>query len=329
MHSEEKCVKVLILLLLTIVLCSSCTALPAEERAFAVALCVEKEDAWRVHARIPTYQTGGGYMTVTGEGETLPAALSSLDAASPMRINLSQLRLLVIDEGLTEIDALLAALAERPDMRMQCTVTLTDAPAKDVAEALKPAAGSRLSKALDLLMDARLEQGAILPASLAEVLRMGERQSPVLTALSLEGKEINLSGGYTMEGLRLKPEETALLSMLLGHVKSLHLTLPGGSAEVRDVSAKVRLSEDLAMARVELTLTETAASFTEEGLEQALVDALLTLLTRLSAAGCDALGLGRQAVMGTRDMAEWHAQNWPERYRAIRWEVAVGVTGPT
>ena len=113
--------KFLILLALVALACSSCTALPAEERAFAVALCVEKTDEWRVCARIPTYQSGGGYMTVTGNGETFPAALSHLDAASPMRINLSQLRLLVADVGLVNsggFEAVLSTLSERPDIRM-------------------------------------------------------------------------------------------------------------------------------------------------------------------------------------------------------------------
>lgn len=323
--------KVLILLLFPVLLCTACTALPAEERAFAVALCVEKVDVWRVHGRIPTYQTGGGYMTVTGEGDTLSAALSAMDAAAPMRINLSQLRLLAADVSLAkegELPTLLSALADRHDMRLQCAVALTDAPVKDVAEALKPAAGSRLSKALDLMLDARQEQGAILPAPLSDVLRMGERQSPVLMALSLDGQEITLSGGYTMDGVLLAPEETALLSLLLGHAKTLQLSLPGGSAEVRDVSVHIRLSEDLTAASVEASMTATASSFKEDGLEQALADALIVLLTRLSANGCDALGLGRQAILHTRDMAAWYALNWPEKYCRLRWQVSVSVNGP-
>lgn len=323
--------KTLILLAILALFCSSCTALPAEERAFAVALCVEEDDEWRVHARIPTYQTGGGYMTVTGKGETLSAALSNLDAASPMRINLSQLRLLVADAELAksgEISGVLSTLADRPDMRMQCTVALADAPAKDIAEALKPATGTRLSKALDLMIDARVEQGTILPAALSYVLRMGERQSPIVAALSLENKEISLSGGYTLDGISLTANDTALLSLLLGHTKSLHLLLSGESIEVRDACAKGRLSEDITTARVELTLTATTSTLSKDELEQALVSELLPLLARLSAAGCDALGLGRQAVMGAHDMPQWHALDWPESYRSIRWEVAVGVRTP-
>jgi len=270
-------------------------------------------------------------MTVTGEGKTFGKALLNMDAAAPMRINLSQLRLLAVDAELAksgDLSSLLMELSDRIDMRMQCAVALTDASAKDVAEALKPAAGARLSKALDLMLDARIEQGSILPATLADVLRMGERQSPVLIALSLEGQELSLAGGYTMDGSHLAPDETALLSLLLGHAKSLRLTLPGGYADLRDVSASFRLSEGLNGARVELSMTATASSFTENELEQTVADGVIKLLTRLSANGCDALGLGRQAIMRTHDMAQWQALNWGERCRGIRWEVAVGVDGP-
>lgn len=323
--------KVLIMLTLTVVLCSSCTALPAEERAFAVALCVEKAEEWRVYARVPTYQTGGGYLTVSGEGATFAAALSNMDTAAPMRINLSQLRLLAADVALArtgELRSLLSALADRADMRMQCTVALTEMPAKDIADALKPATGTRLSKALDLMIDARIEQGIILPATLADVLCMGERQSPVVAALNVEEKEVGMSGGYTLDGKRFTVGEIALLSMLLGHAKDLQLSLPEGTAEVRDISARTELSEDFKTARVTLKLTAVSASCTEKGLDQALADAILPLLMKLSAAGCDALGFARQVIVRAGDMARWHRLNWPDMYRNIRWEVAVGVNGP-
>lgn len=329
--------KCLLMLMLLALLCTSCTALPAEERAFAVALCVGKAGAaWHVHGRIPTYQTGGGYLTVTGEGASLSAALADMDAAAPMHVNLSQLRLLVLEKVLAdagEIPAVLYELSQRADMRPQCAVAVTDAPAKDAAEALKPASGARLSKSIDVLLDTRVEQGGILPAAMADLLRMGERQSPVLIALTLEGKEVSLSGGYPLNvgmqaGMRLSPAETALLSMLRGHAKTLRLNLAGGSAQVRDASARISLSEDMRTATVKLSLRVTDASFTPDGLEQIIADEITSLLSRLSAEGCDVLGLGRDAVRYMHDMAEWHDLNWAELYRHMHWSVSVRVVGP-
>lgn len=324
----------LLSVLMTLLLCTSCTALPAEERAFAVALCVEKRDGlWQVHGRIPTYQAGGGYLTVSGEGDTVVAALSDMEAAAPMRVSLSQLRLLVLDELLAEGDDLaeaLSALADIHDMRLQCAVALTDAPAGEVAEALKPATGARLSKSIDVLMESRIEQGAVLPAELADVIRMGERQSAVLMALSVEDKAVALSGGYALDGemslvQRLTAEETALLSLLLGKAKTLQLSLPEGNAQVREMSVSTSLSQG--SAEVEISLHCTSSAITTKTLEQSLAMRCVELLSRLSAQGCDVLGLGRKAIVYEEDMAAWHDCDWPARLRALQWTVSVHAEG--
>ncbi len=324
------------LLMITALLCASCTALPAEERAFAVVLCVEKgEEGWQVHGRIPTYQTGGGYLTVSGEGGDLSAALRDMEASAPMQLHLSQLRLLVLDEKLAASSALAEALqllADRPDMRLQCAVALTDSPVKEVADALKPSAGARLSKAIDVLLDTRVEQGAVLPAELADVIRMGQRQSPVLTALTLEEKTVNLSGGYAMTAelrlaARLDASETALLSLLMGKAKDLTLSLPEINARVKEASAKVELKQDESTAWVEASLRVASSGVEEAALEQAIADACAALLRRLSASGCDVLGLGRKAVVHLQDRAEWQRYDWPSKLAALRWTVAVRAEG--
>lgn len=317
-------------------LCTGCTALPAEEKAFAVALCAEKQaDTWHVYGRIPKYQTGGGYLTVSGEGDSPAAALADMEEAAPMRVHLSQLRLLVLDEGLAEnggIREMLHALAERPDWQPRGAVALTNAPAEAVSEALKPAAGARLSKAMDVLLETRIEQGRILPAWLGEILRMGERQSPVLMALTLEDKEISLSGGIALTddwrvAARLDGDQTVLLSLLLRTAKQLQLNVSGSTVRIRDAAVNVRLQEDLHAARVEVTLRMNGAP-KDAALEQHIADACADLLSALSAAGCDVLGLGRKAILGTENLTGWHRLDWPSKLRMMQWTVAVTVQGP-
>ncbi len=322
-----------IALLLLLPLLTSCTALPAEERAFAVALMVDRaDDAWRVHARIPTYKTGGGYVTVRGEGASPEAALADMDAAAPMHIHLSQLRLLVLDAALgREAYAVLTALSNRADMRHPCAVAATEDPADAVMEALKPATGARLSKGLDVLLDTRTAQGVILPSALSQIVRMGERQSPVLTALTVTDGAIDLSGGWAMGTSGLLPltaEETALLALLRGDVKGVTLRLSGGTAHVRDASAKAELQTDERSVCVTLTMTAVASALTPGGLEAVLAEDAMALLTRLYREECDMLGLGRQAILGASDMAGWHALAWPGVLPQLRWTVSVGVSGP-
>lgn len=330
--------KRLLALLMTLPLfCTACAALPAEERAFAVALLVEKEgEVWRVYGRIPTYQTGGGYLSVSGEGETLPDALRDMEAASPMQLHLSQLRLLVLDVALAEDEELpevLQHLAERADLRPQCAVAMTDAPLEAVAEALKPAAGERLSKAIDVLLDTRKAQGGILPADFADVLRMGERQSPVLIGLTVEEGNISLFGGYALTtkgrlAARLDAREVQLLSLLTGSTKELRLSVDNSAAAVREISAQVHLLPDWRGAQADVRMQLISSAHTAEELAQVLADACADLLTRLSQQGCDVLGLGRRAICHAEDMAQWYAMDWPTRLRQLRWNVSVRVDDP-
>ena len=317
-----------LLALLMVLCCTSCTALPAEERAFAVTLCVEKNgDAWRIYARIPAYKASGEYLTVQGIGRSVNAALADLDAASPMQVTLSQLRLLVIsnDVGINDV---LAALSDNLDICQQCLVAATDMEAEAIMAALIPETGKRLSKTLDLLIESRRERGIIPDAQLASLLRMGERQSPVLAYAALEEGKLNLRGGWAAGNI-LTQDETALLSLLMGDVKETHLVLPEGAAHIREASAKATYlkKENAASVMLHMNVVESELSASE--LERAIADAALLLLTRLSSNGCDVLGLGRQAMLGMHDMQQWQQLMWKDTYRQVRWEISVRVNGRT
>lgn len=320
-----------LLILLTLLLCTACSALPAEERAFAVVLCIEKPGSlWQAHARIPTYQNGGGYQTVTGKGNSLDTALAALEVAAPMHLHLSQLRLVVLQMAVgRDAATALHTLSARMDIRPNCAVAVTEASAASLMEALEPASGMRLSKGLDVLLDTRVEQGSILPATLADIIRMGDRQTPVAAGLRITDGQIELSGGYALaeQIVPITDRETALLSLLRGDTKNQRLFLPDGTAEIRDAKSQIRLA-GTSDASVILTLTAVESAFTPDDLEAQLAGELLTLLERLTKAGCDVLGLGRRAMMQMNDMAQWHVLNWPDRLRQLRWTVAVGVNGP-
>lgn len=325
-----------LLILLMMLVCTSCTALPEEERAFAVALCVEREgDTWRVYARIPAYKTGGEYLTVSGAGKDVPSALADLNASAPMQVPLSQLRLLVLSDKLspTDVSALFEALSALYEVRLQCAVAATDAAARDVADALQPETGARLSKSIDVLLEARTSQGSIPKTTLADVLIMGERQSSVLPRLTLQAEKNELNGAYPLTGegqllSLLTKDESALLAILRGDAKALYLSLNGVNAHVRDACARVSLSDDLKTARVALTMHVLTSSAADAGFEQAMADTCAQLLSRLSREGCDVLGLARKAIVHTENMPAWHALNWPKLLREIRWEVAVQTHAP-
>lgn len=326
-------------LLLCLLGCTACSALPAEERSFVVALGISGGDgAWTVYARIPTYQPGGGYATVTGEGGTIRHALAALDAAAPMQLHLGQTRLLVFAADTARTQALpeaLAALAERPDLRPEAYLAVTEADMSALMDAMKPAAGQRLSKALDVLVQARIDEGTTLCATVAETLLMGERRQGSLMNVTLEGESVSIAGVWPVSAdgrvtASLPPEDTQLLALMLGRLTSGTLSLTEGTLRLTDASVETELSlPTLQEAAVRLRLRVNASPLTEEAVSQAVATACLGVLGRLSAMGCDALGLGRQAIAHVDDMAEWRAMDWPAIYRDMVWSVSVGVTGAT
>jgi hypothetical protein len=215
-------------------------------------------------------------------------------------------------------------------MRLQCSVAMTDVPGENLMAALTPQTGTRLSKMMDVLLDARREQGYVLPVTLAEVIRMGERQTPVLMALTLRDDTVDVSGGYALGAgtVLLTAEETVLLSLLTGDANTPYLLLEDGGARVRDVHGSICL-DGLAAASAEITLQTVETDLMPEELEASLAGELLALLTRLSQNGCDVPGLGRRAICGADTMEAWHALGWKERLRDLRWTVSVGVQGTT
>ena len=312
-------------LLLVVLLLTGCAALPEEDRAFAVVLGMDREgDAWRTWARIPSYQQEGGYLTVSAQGGSLGEAMAQLEAAAPMALHFGQLRMMVFSRALAEsgdFPGVMDVLASRNGVRRQAALAVTEHDMASLMDGLEPPTGTRLSKSLEAMMAVSREQGLIPDTTLSGLRRMGERQQPVLMGIALENG-MQLSGGWLLgaDG-RLQGSLTAadqqLLSLLSGIFRQGTLSLGEGTLTVTEADSRVRLMDGEAVCSVRLRYT--SSSFSEEGAAQRLNDALSALTAKLAAARCDALGLGRQAMMGCADIEAWRRLDWQARYPALRW----------
>ena len=312
-------------LLLAMLLMTGCAALPEEDRAFAVVLGLDGQgDAWRAWARIPSYQQEGGYLTLSAQGRSLGEVMAQLEAAAPMALHYGQLRMMVFSRALAEsagFPGVLDALASRNGVRRQAALAVTEDDMASLMDAMEPPTGTRLSKSLEGMMAARREQGVIPDATLAGLRRMGERQQPVLMGVMMEDG-MQLSGGWLFDAdgrLRdsLSAAEQQLLSLLSGSFRRGTLSLDEGTLTVTEADSRVRLMGDEAVCSVRLRYT--SSSFSEEGAAQRVDAALSALTAKLAAAHCDALGLGRQAIMGCENLEAWHSLGWQARYPALRW----------
>lgn len=341
----------LLIMAAMLLLCASCTALPAEERSFAVALGVsENTGTWEVSARVPTYQSGGGYLTLTARGNSLAEALAVLDATAPMQMHLGQLRLVVFSQGLAESSSfrsVLTELAMRREFRVQTQVCVTADAVTDLIDKLEPATGSRLSKSLDVLLETRAEQGVIPLATLSDVLRRGERQSWVAVNVALEDTagiaqpgmdapagmqaasgtgKVQFGGGWLIgqDGSakgQLTAAETQLLGLMAGKLQKGMLSLSDGTVTLIGASSKVKLHGNTVAC--DISLRYGPSVMTEAGVQHAVTEACQNVLRKLAAADCDALGVGRQAIRYFPDMAAWHELDWPILYPQLDWQVTV------
>lgn len=334
-------------LLAALLLLNGCSSLPGEERSFAVALGVEKSDeGWRVSARLPTYQAEGGYMTLSACGNSLGDAMALLNATAPMELHYGQLRLLLFSAELAQSAAfpeLLRALADRGEVRPQAALAITRANVRDVVDALEPATGSRLSKSLETLLEARQRLGVTPLTTLEAYQRLGQRQQAVLLNVNLPmaepragldatagmqnaqgGGKVQFAGGWLLGRLgsatgQLTAMEMQLLSLTEGRLRQGALSLPEGTTMLLDTSTSIRLLGETV--RCTIHLRYSASSLTEAGIEAALAQHLQALAAKLAAADCDALGIARRAMRGTLTMGTWQASQW--QYSALTWQFSI------
>lgn len=324
----------LLMTLLLALLCQGCAALPAEERSFAVVLGVDADpEGLLVMARVPVYQSGGGYATLQGRGSTMEAAMQDLEESAPMHLHTGQLRLVVLTHQLLADGrgaAVLTWLGRQHDVRLQAAAAITQVELPTLMEAMKPATGERLSKSIDVLLEARRRQGILPQAQLADVCRMGQRQTPALMHLTMQEGAMQVQGGWALDeahlpAMRLTDEEMQLLSLMQGQLQEGLLTLESGTLRVTEADSSVHLTGvNPPQATVCIRLVSGSRE-DQQAAQEALAREALSLLNRLSAAGADPLGLGRQAVRHCRDMETWRQLQWPHRVRQIQWTVQCGV----
>lgn len=329
--------KRLALLLMVMVLCTSCATLPGEERCFALVLCMETDNGlFSVSARVPSYQKAGDYLTLSAQGTTLQEALAQLDGLAPMRLHYGQLRLITVGRDLASSEHFIPALTllfSRADFRADAALCITEDSPQAICDAMVPQTGTRLSKALDVLLETRRALGLIPATTLGQVQQMGERQCPTAVALSLgedEQEPIQLEGAYLINADgqvqgRLTSAQTQVLSLLSGRFKKGMLMLPEGTVTLTDASASADLRDGWIHVRVSVRFGTT--SLTAEGVQEGLTRAVFELSGLLADARCDALGLARYAIRSCADAQAWAEMDWPVRYPGLPWRVGVMAAG--
>lgn len=305
-----------------------------------------------------------GYIVLSATAPSCLRALSMLSATTPRTVNLSQLREIVLSRTLAETDATLSILKEIHAMYRangEAVVVVTPDDAGDFIRRQHAILGVRLSKYLEVLFEHFSEIDTIPPyAQLASVISAMESDTLDAAAVYAAGNAFDstlvLPGGEDLDRLpghlpRTSPaeneylgaalfsgprmvgtltgEETGLLCLMMG--KAQRRTAFIGNAQYRtNLPTRVKRTIDAdgtLHVRISMNLTRTAgeAKESEQEIAASIERQCVSVLLRLRAASCDAVGFGRLAIRRCLTVPQWEALDWPTLYGTLSVRVSVRV----
>ena len=305
-----------------------------------------------------------GYIVLSATAPSCLRALSMLSATTPRTVNLSQLREIVLNRTLAETDATLSILKEIHAMYRangEAIVVVTPDDAGDFIRRQHAILGVRLSKYLEVLFEHFSEIDTIPPnAQLASVISAMESDTLDAAAVYAAGNAFDstlvLGDGADLDRLpghlpRTSPaeneylgaalfsgprmvgtltgEETGLLCLMMG--KAQRRTAFIGNAQYRTnlpTRVKRTIDGDGALhVRISMNLTRTAgaAEESEQEIAASIERQCVSVLLRLRAASCDAVGFGRLAIRRCLTVPQWEALDWPMLYGTLPVRVSVRV----
>ncbi|MBP3523676.1 MAG: hypothetical protein J6M56_08925 [Clostridia bacterium] len=305
-----------------------------------------------------------GYIVLSATAPSCLRALSMLSVTTPRTVNLSQLREIVMNRTLAETDATLSILKEIHAMYRAnggAIVVVTPDDAGDFIRRQHAILGVRLSKYLEVLFEHFSEIDTIPPdAQLASVISAMESDTIDAAAVYAAGNAFDstlvLGDGADLDRLpghlpRTSPaeneylgaalfsgprmvgtltgEETGLLCLMMG--KAQRRTAFIGNAQYKTnlpTRVKRTIDEDGALhVRIAMNLTRTAGEADESAQEIAasIERQCVSVLLRLRAASCDAVGFGRLAIRRCLTVPQWEALDWPGVYETLPVRVSASV----
>lgn len=305
-----------------------------------------------------------GYIVMSATAPSCLRALNLLSATTPRTVNLSQLREVVLSQTLAETDATLSILKEIHSMYRangEAVVVVTPDDAGDFIRRQRAILGVRLSKYLEVLFEHFSETDTIPPnAQLSSVIHTMEANTMDAAAVYAAGNAFDstlmlpglsdldrlpghlprtspaqneymgaaLFSGPRMVGT-LTGEETGLLCLMMG--KAQRRTAFIENAQYRtNLPTRVRRTIDgdgALHVHIAMSLTHAAGETGQSAEEIAagIERQCVSLLLRLRAASCDAVGFGRLAIRRCLTVPQWEALDWPGLYPTLPVRVSASV----
>lgn len=302
-----------------------------------------------------------GYIVLSATAPSCLRALGLLSATTPRTVNLSQLREIVLSQTIAETDATLSILREIHSIYRangEAVVVVTPQNAGDFIRRQHAILGLRLSKYLEVLFDHFRSIGIIPPSpNLSAVIAAMESRTLDAAAVYADGNDFDstlvlqgasdtdrlpghlprtapagneymgsaLFSGSRMTGV-LTGSETGLLRLMAGKSDTRITVIDGAQYKTRLATRSRRhiepdgtLCVSLSLA---LTLTAGEQKRTSDEIAADIERSCASVLQKLQAASCDAVGFGRIAVRAYPDIPAWESSDWDTRYPQAQVRVA-------
>lgn len=352
---------------LSLALCGCQVTGEVENQAYVLVLAVDQADdgGLILTARVPRIGKGGmksdkgesegsPYLTFSVSAPTWPSALDALQWATPRRVNLSHIEMMVVSQALASqpsFHELMNQISDTPHLYTNVRFVVCAGSAKSFLEAGETVIGTRLSSEIRAMLSQYAHQGYIPDAGFADACYAAngiygdpvaiwgytDAQSPSDDdggAVVESPMRQRFSGAALFQGGRfvhaLTSHQTRLLNLIRGQVSDLPYDWQG---EMFDLSVdapprrRVNIEDGAASLAMTLRLHDPGGISDANAtlLERAVKDDIERLIGLCQRLDCDPFGFAESAAEHFPTVSQWLAFDFHARYREAPLEVEVHI----
>ena len=356
-----------LLIALSLALCGCQVTGEVENQAYVLVLAIDQADdgGLMLTARVPRIGKGsmksdGGesegspYLTFSVSAPTWSAALDALQWATPRRVNLSHIEMMVVSEALASqpsFHGLMNQISDTPHLYTNVRFVVCSGSAKSFLEAGETVIGTRLSSEIRAMLSQYAHQGYIPDAGFADACctANGIYGDPVAIRGYTDARSPSdddggavmespmrqcFSGAALFQGGRfvhaLTSRQTRLLNLIRDQIIAFPYEWRGETFDLSvDAPPHRRVSVEDGAVSLALTLRLHAPGSISDAsaalLERAIkgdIERLIGLCQRLD---CDPFGFAESAAARFPTVSQWLAFDFHARYRDAPLEAEVHI----
>jgi len=291
------------------------------------------------------------YLSFSVSAPTWSRALDALQWATPRRINLSHIEMIVVSEALASqsgFPALMNAVADTPHLYTNARFVVCSGSAKAFLEAGETVIGTRLSSEIHAMLSQYARQGFIPDACLADawycangiygdaIAIWGTLDGSNETSVDTAGVESSMRQRFQGTALfregrfvrALAPDETRLLGLIRGHGEAVPYAWRGQTVSLTPESPtrrRVMIDGDNVTLALSARLSAPEGLTDEEtgALEASVRGDITHLIQACQQLGCDPFGYAETAAGHFPTVPRWTAFDWRDHYKSATLNIDV------